>query len=71
MSRFAHDVDTLLSDKLGATFAIFKTDRHLLDHVSFIKNYLKLEDLTKGSVRQTSRLHHHQQFGFSEPFMDG
>ncbi|CAI5736278.1 unnamed protein product [Hyaloperonospora brassicae] len=48
MMEFAHDVDTLLSGKLGATFSVFKTDRHLLDHVSFIKNYTKLEDVKKG-----------------------
>lgn len=53
MMEFAHDVDTLLSDKLGATFSIFKTDRHLLDHVSFIKNYTKLENFKKGTKPRT------------------
>lgn len=51
IKEFANDVDTLLTDKLDAAFSIFKTDKLSLEHVSFIKNLLKLEDVKKGIER--------------------
>ncbi|CAH0518144.1 unnamed protein product [Peronospora belbahrii] len=46
--EFAHDVDTLLADKLDAALSIFKTETLSLEHVSFVKNLLKFEDIKKG-----------------------
>ncbi|KAG7391634.1 hypothetical protein PHYPSEUDO_004136 [Phytophthora pseudosyringae] len=48
IKEFASDVDTLLSDKLDAAFSVFKTDKLSLEHVTFIKNLMKLEDVKKG-----------------------
>ncbi|KAL4160890.1 hypothetical protein PRNP1_001448 [Phytophthora ramorum] len=48
IKEFASDVDTLLADKLDAAFSIFKTDKLSLEHVTFIKNLLNLEDVKKG-----------------------
>ncbi|GMF15039.1 unnamed protein product [Phytophthora lilii] len=48
IKEFANDVDTLVADKLDAAFSIFKTDKLSLEHVTFIKNLLKLEDIKKG-----------------------
>lgn len=48
IKEFASDVDSLLSGKLDAAFSVFKTDKLSLEHVSFIKNLLKLEDVKKG-----------------------
>ncbi|KAL3657874.1 hypothetical protein V7S43_017252 [Phytophthora oleae] len=48
IKEFASDVDTLLADKLDAAFSVFKTDKLSLEHVTFIKNLLKLEDVKKG-----------------------
>ncbi|POM80105.1 Lipase, class 3 domain containing hypothetical protein [Phytophthora palmivora] len=45
IKEFAND---LLADKLDAAFSIFKTDKLSLEHVTFIKNLLKLEDVKKG-----------------------
>lgn len=49
IKEFAIDVDTLLADKLDAAFSVFKTDKLSLEHVTFIKNLLKLEDVKKGT----------------------
>ncbi|KAG3112793.1 hypothetical protein PI124_g4919 [Phytophthora idaei] len=48
IKEFASDVDSLLAGKLDAAFSVFKTDKLSLEHVSFIKNLLKLEDVKKG-----------------------
>ncbi|RLN51567.1 hypothetical protein BBJ29_001242 [Phytophthora kernoviae] len=48
IKEFASDVDTLLADKLDAAFSIFKTDKLSLEHVTFVKNLLNLEDVQKG-----------------------
>ncbi|KAE9130220.1 hypothetical protein PF010_g3920 [Phytophthora fragariae] len=48
IKEFANDVDALLADRLDAAFSIFKTDKLSLEHVTFIKNLLKLEDVKKG-----------------------
>ena len=44
--ELAHDVDTLLADKLDA---IFKADNFSLEHVAFIKNLVNCDDIKKGS----------------------
>ncbi|ETO82519.1 hypothetical protein F444_03296 [Phytophthora nicotianae P1976] len=49
IKEFASDVDSLLADKLDAAFSVFKTDKLSLEHVSFIKNLLNLEDVKKGN----------------------
>ncbi|KAG6974582.1 hypothetical protein JG688_00003007 [Phytophthora aleatoria] len=48
IKEFASDVDSLLAGKLDAAFSVFKTDKLSLEHVSFIKNLLKLEGVKKG-----------------------
>ncbi|KAG7399498.1 hypothetical protein PHYBOEH_008733 [Phytophthora boehmeriae] len=48
IKEFASDVDTLLADKLDAAFSVFKTDKLSLEHVTFVKNLLNLEDVRKG-----------------------
>ncbi|RQM16332.1 hypothetical protein DD237_003891 [Peronospora effusa] len=46
--ELAHDVDKLLADKLDAIFSIFKANNLSLEHVAFIKNLVKCDDLKKG-----------------------
>ncbi|CAI5720923.1 unnamed protein product [Peronospora destructor] len=46
--ELAHDVDTLLADKLDAIFSIFKANNLSLEYVAIIKNLVKFDDLKKG-----------------------
>ncbi|KAL8009144.1 putative fungal lipase-like domain, alpha/Beta hydrolase [Plasmopara halstedii] len=49
IKEFANEIDRLLSEKLDISLSFFKTDKLSLEHISFIKNLLRFEDLKKVS----------------------